>query len=431
VPREVFLVPDANAFVASVGGFMGFGARRFIGLGLPLMQILSIAQFRAILAHEFAHLYAGDMRVDPWLYSARTAMERVVTNLQKPSGLAELLNRNLVSSIAYRLVVAGFVAYWNCFLRLIRPFSIRKEYRSDELACHVAGSQALIDGLQMITRAEPAIGVYWVFTGAMIKTGYKPNLALNFGQFMQSPEVEATSSNYLDAALKNSKTALFAAHPPLGARIARLRALGIPTPPAEELLSISLINDLDGAETSLIRALYPGLKDVQLKPLPLLEPNNTNPNKIEADPVADPKPVQPEPIPRQNSGGVNTPFCRKQVAEFLHLLTGLTVAKLPEALRDLRPICSRMPQSSPVTPGKDQKTESAIILLFAALTLVLLEHGWEFDQSSQPRLRCGEFTLEPLVVIAKLRIGNLSSLGWSIYCANTGIGGLRLDSSNF
>jgi Zn-dependent protease with chaperone function len=59
-PTEVYLVPDVNAWVAQRGGVMGFGSRRVMGVGLPLLGTLTIDQFRAVLAHEFGHYDAGD-----------------------------------------------------------------------------------------------------------------------------------------------------------------------------------------------------------------------------------------------------------------------------------------------------------------------------------------------------------------------------------
>jgi Zn-dependent protease with chaperone function len=34
---------------------MGFGSRRVMGLGLPLLQALNVSQLEAVLAHEFGH----------------------------------------------------------------------------------------------------------------------------------------------------------------------------------------------------------------------------------------------------------------------------------------------------------------------------------------------------------------------------------------
>jgi Zn-dependent protease with chaperone function len=82
MPLEVYLVPDMNAFVTERGGFMGFGARRVMGLGLPLLQILTVSELRAVLAHEFGHFYSGDTALGPWIYKTRNAIIR----LWKPWG---------------------------------------------------------------------------------------------------------------------------------------------------------------------------------------------------------------------------------------------------------------------------------------------------------------------------------------------------------
>ena len=60
LPREVYLIPDANAFVAQR---VGIGSHRILALGLPLLVALSVAELRGLLAHEFAHFYSGDTRL--------------------------------------------------------------------------------------------------------------------------------------------------------------------------------------------------------------------------------------------------------------------------------------------------------------------------------------------------------------------------------
>src|SRR5262249_5945869 len=55
MPAEVYLVGDVNAWVTDRGGVMGFGSRRVMGLGLPLMAMLTTSEFRAVLARGVAH----------------------------------------------------------------------------------------------------------------------------------------------------------------------------------------------------------------------------------------------------------------------------------------------------------------------------------------------------------------------------------------
>jgi hypothetical protein len=50
-PAHVYLVPDVNAFVTERGGVMGVGSRRVMGIGLPMFELLSANELRAVIAH--------------------------------------------------------------------------------------------------------------------------------------------------------------------------------------------------------------------------------------------------------------------------------------------------------------------------------------------------------------------------------------------
>jgi heat shock protein HtpX len=62
---------------------MGFGSRRVMGIGLPLLSILTVSELRGVLAHEFAHYYSGDTRLGPWVYKTQTTMIRTFENIGK------------------------------------------------------------------------------------------------------------------------------------------------------------------------------------------------------------------------------------------------------------------------------------------------------------------------------------------------------------
>ena len=89
MPEEIYLVSDFNAWVANRGGVMGFGSRRVMGVGLPLLQILTVSQFRAVLAHEFGHYYGGDTKLGPWVYKTRGTIGRTIGNLSQHSSLLQ------------------------------------------------------------------------------------------------------------------------------------------------------------------------------------------------------------------------------------------------------------------------------------------------------------------------------------------------------
>jgi heat shock protein HtpX len=88
-PRHIYLVPDVNAFVTERGGVMGLFSQRVMGVGLPLLSNLTVAQLRSVLAHEFGHYAGGDVKLLPWINKARAAMIGSVQNL---SSAAESAN---------------------------------------------------------------------------------------------------------------------------------------------------------------------------------------------------------------------------------------------------------------------------------------------------------------------------------------------------
>ena len=147
-PRDVYLIGEANAFVADRGGILGFGSHRIMGLGLPLLSTMTVSQIRALLAHEFAHYYGGDTSVGPWVYRTKASFVRVFQNV----GSVRPLARIAVLGAMYMLVTMLLKWYFVGFLRFSNFVSRRQEYRADELACIVAGRQNLIDGLQAMHR---------------------------------------------------------------------------------------------------------------------------------------------------------------------------------------------------------------------------------------------------------------------------------------
>jgi Zn-dependent protease with chaperone function len=77
--HEVLLVPEHNASVVQIPRLGIFGwHKNYLLLGLPLLQGLAPEEFKAVLAHEFAHSSRGHGRFGNWLYRLRRSWERVV-----------------------------------------------------------------------------------------------------------------------------------------------------------------------------------------------------------------------------------------------------------------------------------------------------------------------------------------------------------------
>jgi Zn-dependent protease with chaperone function len=83
-----------------------------MGLGLPLLRVLTISQLRAVLAHEFGHYYGGDTKLGPWIYKTRSAIGRTLDSLRGHEGWSSLLQ-------------LPFLWYGKMFLRITHAVSRR------------------------------------------------------------------------------------------------------------------------------------------------------------------------------------------------------------------------------------------------------------------------------------------------------------------
>jgi heat shock protein HtpX len=400
MPVEVYLIADVNAWVAERGGTMGIGSRRVMGLGLPLMQMLTIPQFRAVLAHEFGHYYGGDTRLGPLVYRTRAAMVRTLVNLTSPTGPMRVVTRIAIARLAHVLVIAGLKAYWTLFLRATQMVSRRQESRADELACSVAGSQALIDGLCAIQKAATAMAPFWQTELApALNAGYRPPIAAGFGRFVAAPSVAQALSGQLEAELRKTGTNSFDTHPPLRSRVAAARALPYPQAAESGAAAIGLIDQLDALERQLLDARFPQLKAAVLKTVEW--------EKVGTD--------------------VYVPIWRTFTAEYAPLLAGLTVGSLVEAARSVAEMGARMRDPKGMLLTREQRTNRAAALLWMSLALALIENGWDLlTQPGESFLQRGEARMKPPEVIGEMRSGKLTADTWLARCREAGIAELGL-----
>jgi len=386
MPGEVYLVPDVNAFVTERGGTLGFGKRRVMGLGLPLLRILTISQFRAVVAHEFGHYYGGDTRLGPWVYKARQSM---------------VVRFSALAVLARNLVVAALAWYWKLFMRATLAVSRRLEFRADELACWLAGSQALMDGLCSIAKGAAAGQSFWQTQLApALQAGYRPPVAEGFGLYMESRGIAQATSAFLETELGKTAANAYNTHPPLSARLEAARSSPYQAPPADDGCAISLIGHLDALELQLLQARLPQLKSVTLKAMPWDK-------------------MGPE---------VYVPGWRKFISEHKTVLDGLTAARLPDAVKDVRAIGGRMRDPKGMLFTHEQRAGRARALLWMALAVAMIDDGWVlYAQPGESYLeRHGLPPVRPAGIVAGFEAGTLTADAWRAQCEAAGIAELRL-----
>jgi Zn-dependent protease with chaperone function len=399
MPTEVYLIADANAFVAQPSR-----GRKVLAIGLPLMQTLTIAELRALLAHEFAHFYSGDTRLGPWVYRGRATMVRVFENLGKKSGPVLFLTRWAIVAVVYRLLIWFLQMYWKLFLRLTQLISRRQEFRSDEIACYVAGSGAMAAALESINRTGAVVAPYWqTVVFPMAARGYQARIGESFSQFLEAPQVAKVAADYLEKRMTSTKSDPFDTHPPLGARISEAKKIGAAgaVDDAEDGKgpAISLLENVRGLESALLCKLMPKLDASRLKPL-------------------DWGTCGPE---------IFVPMWRTEVAPFLPALQGVTLMGLPTLVKDPRVIAERVLNPPGILLNKSKREARALEILRMALAVSLVEHGWvlrmapavAFIERDGVRLVAGE-------VVSKLKSGAMLPGEWEAFCVKEGVGGWML-----
>ena len=370
MPHEVYLVPDVNAGVRQRGGFMGFGGRRVMLLGLPLLQVLTISEMRAVLTHEFGHYHGGDTRLAPWIYKTREAIGRTIGHLASQSSLLHL----------------PFLLYGRMFLRVTQAVSRQQEYAADALAARVVGARPLISGLRKVFGAALAFDSYWrEEVVPIVRAGYLPPIAGGFSHFLEQPQVESAIVKATQEELSVPRVDLYDSHPSLPDRIKALESMPLGAEPAGEPAALSLLADAAAAE--------PGLVSTMLKP--------------GSPPL--------RPVSWQNVGpDVLIPLWQARVQREAQLVTRQTVADIPRL----------------IPPGSwdEESRRLRVGTIGAALAVALARSGWTLESlpGESPVLRRGSETLEAFRMVHDLAVGALSPDAWQSRCSALGISGLQL-----
>jgi heat shock protein HtpX len=242
MPREVYLVPDMNAWVAQRGGIMGLGSRRVMGLGLPLLQTLTVSQMRAVLAHEFGHYHGGDTALGPWIYKTRAAIGRTLHGLSQHTPF----------------LMKPFEWYGKAFLRITHAISRRQELAADALSARVSGTTTTIDALKATHGAGMAFEPYWhTEVVPTIQRGFRPPLADGFRHFVAAPAIASGVTAVLETEIAEGKVDPYDTHPPLRERIRALEAAPVTKEVTadDSSFAISLLDDVTWSGTAARRTM--------------------------------------------------------------------------------------------------------------------------------------------------------------------------------
>lgn len=384
-PKSVYLVLDVNAWVAERGGYMGIGSRRVMALGLPLMQVLTVDQLRAVFAHEFGHYYGGDTRLGPWIQKTRMGILRTIVSLGE------------------RWIRLPFILYAKLFFRITNAVSRQQEFAADGLAARVVGPEALIEGLKQIHKAGAAFGAFWQSEYVpALRYEVRPPLAPGFAAFLQHKRIATGVETSLQEQLAAAKTDPDDTHPPLPERCAALARFERGSNGGDSRPAITLLNNVPELERDLLGIAV----SQELK---------------KARPVAWP----------QVPGLVWLPNWRAEASRQAHALHGAVIADAASLCREPQTVARELVFRPGYLPDREQRYAEARRIIGIALTVALVDAGWEMRGDLGDPITCTREaeTIEPFALVAKFQSGELTPEAWRDWCERLGISALALSGA--
>lgn len=230
--HAVLLTNEMNAAVVQVPrlGLLGW-PRNYLILGLPLMQMMSPDEFRAVLAHEFGHLSGAHGRFGAWIYRVRALWERLASALQAEKHWGSFMFVPFFSWYAPKFAAWSFVK------------ARQQEYEADRLAAETVGAGSIANALvRLELKGEELSRRFW--PGIFEKADTEPKPTDRPFRSLGHPDrrqLLPDAGQRLEEALGRG-TSTADTHPCLRERIAALATVAaVPRPvvrsAAEDLLS--------------------------------------------------------------------------------------------------------------------------------------------------------------------------------------------------
>jgi heat shock protein HtpX len=373
LPHGMYIAHDVNAAVTEERRLLG-DRRRFLIMGLPLLDVLSPAELRAVIAHEYGHYVGGDTRVGPWIWRTRAAIGRTLSELHDED------------SWGRRIIQLPFEWYGKVFMRITAAVSRREEFAADRVAARVAGKDAQASALRRIHVAAPAFDAYFGDEVVpLLQAGRRPPLGSGFSRFLTAEGVQEATRRHTES-LREEKTDAYDSHPSLRERLAALGFDSIDGDcgPAPDPAS-SLLRDREQIDRRVLEALFGPEAVGELKPI-------------------DWEHVGAEVI-RGNY--------ERLVGDFGAAFEGLTIARAPEALGDMDTTVGRLRRLHDDMPA-EAGPGVAVGTVAAATVLALTRRGWQLEAlPGEPALcRRGDDVRAPFGDAESVTEGELDPAQW-------------------
>jgi Zn-dependent protease with chaperone function len=252
--HRVELNTDMNASIQQRSrlGILGW-QQNSLRLGMPLMDVLTLAEFESVLAHEYAHVSARHGRFGAWIYRTHGTWLQLFGRLQQPPKSS--------FSHSMRKLLGKFVDwYWPRFHAYFFVMSRAHEYKADRAAAEWAGPDTAARALWTLDLSSRRLEQrFWPELSREAAEMSEPpaDLSGRIRDYLARPadvrDVELWSRQVLASVTDNSDT-----HPSLSDRIASFggsrdacQAIGYPQPPAVSAAAALFKTRLDGIRNAV------------------------------------------------------------------------------------------------------------------------------------------------------------------------------------
>ncbi len=216
-PKKIYLDPDVNAYVRYTHSVRSLimPVGKELTIGYPLLQLLTVAEFQAVMSHEFGHFAQRSMRVGAYVGTANTIISQMINRRDawdKMLGTWMSIDIRL-SFMAW--ILYGFIwvlrqtmkAFYWLLNVLNASLSREMEFNADKFAVMSTGSIPIISGLWKLEACQNTL-TEWLNLAynAQLKGIYTANVFAK----MQ------TDFNQLDQRLRHDQTLL--ADDPMGGK---------------------------------------------------------------------------------------------------------------------------------------------------------------------------------------------------------------------
>jgi hypothetical protein len=207
VPDEIRLVPEVNAAVQEDSRLLGLVAgRRYLYIGVPLLQSLSVSQMFAVLAHELGHYSGRHTRLGAVAYRGRLTIGGTLSRIGP-----------------YNVAGWGFRAYARLYLLVDSAVIRRQELEADRAAVRVAGRAAAAGALRELPVLDAAWGFFLrQYVEPAWEAGFVPDdFFAGFGGLLAGRQEELERLRGREPDRTGSR---WDTHPPIAIRISAIGA---------------------------------------------------------------------------------------------------------------------------------------------------------------------------------------------------------------